>query len=162
MHSAVQYLSMTNTAAQTKITLYSADGKPETVDAAVFGAMPEGAIALKYNDEVDGARWITDDAELAKLRRESAPLSLVAKSYIWRLERSECGSDDAFDKAVEIGDGGTFYAVLADGTDYAGGERIEIESAPDSVSWGDVHTIYGDRGEVVAVEQRGEQQESAR
>ena len=59
------------------LTLFSRDGRPEPVDEAVFGQMPEGALALKYNDEIDGSRWITDAGELAELERQDAPLSYV-------------------------------------------------------------------------------------
>lgn len=59
------------------LTLTSKNGNTETVDTAVFGEMPEGALALKYADDTEDARWITDADELEQLRREDAPLSLV-------------------------------------------------------------------------------------
>lgn len=58
-------------------TLFTLNGTPQTVDSAVFGEMPHRALALKYNDEVSGAEWITDSDELERLRLEDAPLAMV-------------------------------------------------------------------------------------
>lgn len=62
-------------------TLYSTDGKPEQVDSAIFGEMPADAIALKYTDEIDGARWITDESELTKLRIDGAAIAVTEEQY---------------------------------------------------------------------------------
>lgn len=59
------------------LTLTNKNGNIETIDTAVFGKMPKNALALKYADEVDGARWIMDADELDQLRREDAPLAFV-------------------------------------------------------------------------------------
>ena len=36
---------------------------------------PANTLALKFNDAIDGARWVTDADDLRQLRRESASLS---------------------------------------------------------------------------------------
>ncbi len=58
--------------------LYDANGRQTEVDTAIFGMPPTAAIALKYNDPTEDARWITDERELAKLRQQDAPLAYVA------------------------------------------------------------------------------------
>ena len=57
--------------------LFFANGRPVAQDLTPFGPAPEGAIALKFADEVDDARWITDADELRRLESEDAPLAYI-------------------------------------------------------------------------------------
>ena len=57
--------------------LYSIDGKREHPDLSMFPAIPDepAVLALKYNDSLDDARWITDLDDLREMRSADAPLS---------------------------------------------------------------------------------------
>ncbi|MCC6301776.1 MAG: hypothetical protein IT489_03130 [Gammaproteobacteria bacterium] len=57
------------------MTLYTINGDPADIDESVFGAPPAESLALKYNDDVDDSRWITDIDELADLWHNDAPLA---------------------------------------------------------------------------------------
>lgn len=57
------------------IRLYNASGKIENHNLAEFPVVPADALAIKFADEVEDGRWITDEDELRQLRREDAPLS---------------------------------------------------------------------------------------
>lgn len=61
------------------IRLYNASGKIENhSNLAEFPSVPSDALALKFNDEVEDGRWVTDEDDLSQLRREDAPLSYTS------------------------------------------------------------------------------------
>ena len=60
----------------TTIRLYNASGKVEHhSNLAEFPEQPADALALKFNDEIEEARWVVEESDMRKLRLEDAPLS---------------------------------------------------------------------------------------
>jgi hypothetical protein len=60
--------------------LYNVNGSAVAVsNLAAFGPVPEDALALKFGDAIEDGRWVSDRQDLARLRRENAPLLYTAE-----------------------------------------------------------------------------------